>query len=141
LFINQTNAGSLQTLQRLFDVVDSHSNMMNTFPTLIHKFFDGGFGPRWLEKFDAAFANIQHRNTDSLIIDFIVARELQAHSLFIYLQGRSNRFYGNTDMIDLHHGLPNFASRTILSTMEYGSCLRSAISPAIRSRSPFEKTC
>src|SRR5262249_40409531 len=92
-FINQTNAGSLQTLERLFDVVDSHSNMMNTFPTLIHKFFDGGFGPRWLEQFDAAFANLQHRNTDPLIIDFIVARELQAHSLFVYLQGRSNRFY------------------------------------------------
>src|SRR5262245_53031575 len=114
---------------------------MNTFPTFVHKFFDGGIRPRRLKKFNAAFANVEHRNTDSLIIDLIIACKLQTQGLLVYLQGCRNRFYGNTDMIDLHHGFPNFASRTILSTIEYGSCLRSAISPAMRSRSPFEKTC
>src|SRR5690348_12017506 len=105
--------------------------MMNTFASFGHEFFDGGIGPRWLEEFDAAFSDIKHRNTDSLIIDLIVARELQSHSLLVYFHGCRKRFYGNTDMIDLHYGLPNFASRTILSTTEYGSCLRSAISPAM----------
>src|SRR5262245_36080629 len=100
-------------------------NMVKTFAALRHKFFDWGVRTSRLEEFDAAFSDIQHRHAHPLLVDLIVARELQAYCLLIYLHGCGKRFYGNTDVIDLHHGLPNFALRTILSTIEYGSCLRS----------------
>src|SRR5438105_15405471 len=116
-FVDKPHASRFQPLQCLFDVVYSHGNMMNTFAPFAHKLFDGRVGPGRLQEFYAAFSNVEHRNANSLIIDVLVACDLQAHRLLMYLHGCGKRFYGNTDMIDLHHGLPNFVSRTILSTI------------------------
>ena len=58
---------------------------MNTFTAFGHEFFDCRIRPRGLQKLDAAFADIQHRNPDALFIDLVVAGDLQPQRLFIDL--------------------------------------------------------
>ena len=117
-FVDEAHTRSLQPLQCLFNVIHAHGNMMKAFAPFRHEFFNGRVGPRRLKQLDAAFSDGQHRYAHSLLVDLVISVKLQANGLFVHFHGFGDRLHCNSDVVDLHHGLPNFTFLTIFSTIE-----------------------
>src|SRR5215469_11211437 len=114
--IDQPHPRRLEALESLLDVVDMHRDMMNAFAAFHHEFFNGRILPCRLEKFDPALADREHRDPNALIIDFIIAGDVQADGVLIDLDGLRQGFHCDSDVIDSHFNLFNSELRTISST-------------------------
>src|SRR5215831_7341998 len=99
--VDQSYARGLETVQSEFDIVDAHCNMVNAFAAFGHEFIDWGSGRHGLEQFNATFADRKHRDTNTLVVDLIIAGYFQPHRFAVYLHRLSERLYCDSNVIDL----------------------------------------
>src|SRR5262249_55415511 len=124
-----------------FDIVNGYGNVVNPLAALGNKFSNRRVRSGGFQKLDATFADRQHCQPDALVVNLVEAGDLESDGVLVNLDRFNKRFHGNANVIDLHLNLWNFKLPMIPSTIEYGSCCRSAICSTILFSSPSGKAC
>ena len=105
-FVDKTDPRGLQPLKSFFDVVNLYRDVMYTFPSFRHEFFDRRVRPCGFEKLETAFSDVEHRDADALFIDLVETGKPQTYRVFINLHCFRQGFHCNSDMIDFHFHEP-----------------------------------
>src|SRR6185369_1380183 len=113
--VDESNSGGLQIFERLFDILDLHRDVMNTFTALCHEFRNRRFRSDRLQKLDSTLTDVQHRDANALLIDLIIPADAQSNRSLINFESLAERLHRNADVIDFHL---NLKLRMISSTTE-----------------------
>jgi len=98
--IQQPRAGGLQPLDGGVEIGHFEGDMMQPFPALVDEFRDHRIRFGGLQELYTRLARGQHRYFHFFLRDSLAQAHRQAQLLFIKLQGRLERTYGDAQMIN-----------------------------------------
>src|SRR5262249_5028016 len=99
---DETCSRSLESFHCMRQIGDMNGDVMQAFTALFQEPGNDRIGAGGFQQFNAAFTHWNHRHLDFFVLDCFFRRYCQT-KLLVKLARRSQRFYGDAEMVNGEH--------------------------------------